>query len=206
MSTDSLPVGVQSASGVPLFPLGTVLFPGGLLPLRIFEPRYVDMVRRCMREQTPFGVLLILTGSEVGARGAGVMSQIGTTARIVDFNTLPDGLLGIACRGDRKFRVLKHWQQPDGLHVGDLEFFAPEDAVPWPARLRDLADWLRRALAAAGDLYADVPENFADVSWVSFRLAELLPLTPVEKQRCLELCDPLARLARLNQLVRQESE
>ena len=205
MSTDSLPAGAHAASGVPLFPLGTVLFPGGPLPLRIFEPRYVDMVRHCMREQSPFGVLLLLAGSEVGARGAGVMSQIGTTARIVDFNTLPDGLLGIACRGDRKFRVLKHRQQPDGLHIGDLEFFAPEDAVPLPAQLRGLADWLRRALAAAGDLYAGAPQSFEDASWVSFRLAEILPLAPVEKQRCLELCDPLARLLRLNRLVRQES-
>ena len=101
----------------PLFPLNTVLFPGGPLPLRIFEARYVDMVRHCMRAHCPFGVVLIRAGWEVGAAGAGEMCAIGTTARIVDFNALPDGLLGITCIGERKFSVSKHWQQDDGQAI-----------------------------------------------------------------------------------------
>jgi hypothetical protein len=109
-----------------------VLFPGGPLPLRIFETRYVDMVRHCMREHCPFGVLLIRAGSEVGAAGAGETSAIGTTARIVDFNALPDGLLGITCIGERKFSVSKQWQREDGLHVGDIEFAAPEEPTELP--------------------------------------------------------------------------
>src|SRR6516165_3033400 len=94
---------------IPLFPLNTVLFPGGPLPLRIFETRYLDMVRHCMRERCPFGVVLIRAGAEVGA--VAETTAIGTTARIVDFNSMPDGLLGISCIGERKFRVLRRWQQ-----------------------------------------------------------------------------------------------
>src|ERR1041385_8048127 len=99
----------------PLFPLNTVLFPGGPLPLRIFETRYVDMVRHCMRERCPFGVVLIRSGLEVGAAAVGDMCAVGTTARIVDFNGLPDGLLGISCIGERKFSLTRHWQQDNGL-------------------------------------------------------------------------------------------
>ena len=87
------------------------------LPLRIFETRYVDMVRYCMRERSPFGVVLIQSGIEVGTSGAASTCAIGTTARIVDFNSLPDGLLGITCIGERKFTVAKHWQQEDGGSV-----------------------------------------------------------------------------------------
>src|SRR5579859_687368 len=111
----------------PLFPLNTVLFPGGPLPLRIFETRYVDMVRYCMRERSPFGVVLIRSGMEVGVAGTGDICAVGTTARIVDFNGLPDGLLGITCVGERKFTVAKRWQQEDGLHVGELELVAAEE-------------------------------------------------------------------------------
>ena len=104
---------------LPLFPLNTVLFPDGLLPLRIFETRYVDMVGWCMREGSPFGVVPIRSGPEVG--GVVEAAELGTSARIVDFSKLPDGLLGITCKGERKFRVLKLWQRPDGLNVGEVE-------------------------------------------------------------------------------------
>src|SRR6476469_216509 len=102
---------------MPLFPLNTVLFPGGPLPLRIFETRYVDMVRHCMRERCPFGVVLIRAGAEVGA--VADTAEVGTTAHIVDFNPMPDGLLGISCVGEHKFRVLSRRQQGDGLNVAD---------------------------------------------------------------------------------------
>src|ERR1700754_2017230 len=101
---------------LPLFPLNTVLFPGGPLPLRIFEPRYVDMIRKCMREGAPFGVLLIRSGKEVGDVSSA--ADVGTSARIVDFHQMPDGLLGIVCTGEQKFRVEDRRVQADGLHVG----------------------------------------------------------------------------------------
>ncbi len=185
----------------PLFPLNTVLFPGGPLPLRIFETRYVDMVRRCMREGEPFGVVLIRTGGEVGA--VADTARIGTTARIVDFNSMPDGLLGITCVGERRFRVLRRWQQEDGLNLVELEPFADEASLPLPQEYRHLGLLLRKVLPELGPLYADVPTRFDDAVWVSHRLAEILPISLAEKQQCLELDDPLARLAQLNPLIRQ---
>jgi Lon protease-like protein len=196
---------MRSFAGAPLFPLNTVLFPGGPLPLRIFEPRYVDMVRHCMRERCPFGVLLIRAGSEVGA-GASDTSQIGTTARIVDFNPLPDGLLGITCIGEHKFSVAKRWQQANGLNLGDIEYSEREERVDLPGEFLHLGELLRKVLPELGDLYANVPKHFSDASWVGCRLAEILPISLSEKQHCLELDDPVARLARLNPLIRRSDE
>jgi Lon protease-like protein len=190
----------------PLFPLNTVLFPGGPLPLRIFETRYVDMVRYCMRERSPFGVVLIQSGIEVGSSGTASTCATGTTARIVDFNGLPDGLLGITCIGERKFTVARHWQQDDGLHVGELEFAAPEEPTDLPIEYSHLGELLRKVLPELGDLYSNVPKHFSDASWVGCRLAEILPIALPEKQYCLELDDPVARLARLNPLIKRASD
>jgi len=206
MSRTSETSGASSKASAPLFPLSTVLFPGGPLPLRIFETRYVDMVRHCMRQRCPFGVLLLRAGSEVGIRGAGEISDVGTTARIVDFSSLPDGLLGISCLGERKFSVTKHWQQPDGLHVGDIEFSRPEEQLDLPGEFLHLGELLRKVLPELGELYAHVPKHFSDAAWVGWRLAEILPISLAEKQQCLELDDPLARLARLNPLIRRTED
>lgn len=194
----------MSRAATPLFPLNTVLFPGGPLPLRIFETRYVDMVRRCMRERCPFGVVHIRVGAEVGPIGE--TSEVGTTARIADFNLLPDGLLGITCIGERKFRVLERWQQPDGLNVGDIEYVATEAAAELPGEFLHLGELLRKVLPELGDVYAGIPKRFDDAGWVGCRLAEILPLNLAEKQYCLELDDPIARLARLSPLIRRTDE
>jgi len=186
---------------LPLFPLNTVLFPEGLLPLRIFETRYVDMVGRCMREGIPFGVIPIRSGAEVG--GLVETAELGTTARIVDFSKLPDGLLGITCKGERKFKVLKLWQQPDGLNVGDVEYLPAEDSRELPDEYHHLGDLLRKVLPELGEPYASMAGNFADASWVSARLAEILPVSAADKVSLLELDEPIARLARLNRIVRR---
>jgi uncharacterized protein len=195
----------RSSAVIPLFPLNTVLFPDGPLPLRIFETRYVDMVRYCMREHCPFGVVLIRSGSEVGT-GAGETSEIGTTARIVDFNALPDGLLGITCLGERKFSISKHWQQEDGLNVADVELAPPEEPIDLPFEYDHLGELLQKVLPELGELYANVPKHFSNAAWVGCRLAEILPIALSEKQYCLELDDPIARLARLNPLIRRADE
>ena len=114
-------------SVIPLFPLHTVLFPGGPLPLRIFETRYTDMVRRCMREQQPFGVVLIQEGEEAGP--VATTATVGCSARIADFYTLQDGLLGISCVGERKFRVQRVWRAADGLNMGEVSWLAPEPQI-----------------------------------------------------------------------------
>jgi uncharacterized protein len=188
-------------AALPLFPLNTVLFPGGPLPLRIFEPRYVDMVRRCMREHSPFGVTLIRAGAEVGA--VADIAEVGTTAHIIDFNSLPDGLLGISCIGERKFRVLRRWQQSDGLNVADIELLPPEEQLTVPPEFQHLGLLLRKVLPELGELYAAVPLQPDDAAWVGYRLAEVLPVSLSQRQQCLEIEDPLVRLKRLDPLIRR---
>jgi Lon protease-like protein len=190
-----------AASELPLFPLNLVLFPGGQLPLRIFEPRYVDMVRACMREGAPFGVVLIEAGAEVGPVTR--TANVGTSARIVDFFQLPDGLLGIACVGERKFRIVERRVQSDGLNVGDVEWLGEEPSVPLPREYAHLAQLLERVLPRAGDVYKSQPLRLDDASWVGNRLTELLPMAPSQKQALLEMEDPVERLARLSPLIRR---
>lgn len=190
----------RSVAELPLFPLHTVLFPGGLLPLRIFEARYLDMVGRCMREASPFGVVLIRSGAEVGA--VVETAELGTTARIVDFSGLPDGLLGITCKGEQRFRILKRWQLADSLNVADIEHLATEVAAEVPQEYRYLSDLLRKILPQLGEPYASLTGEFADASWVSCRLAEILPLALTDKLNLLSIDDPVDRLARLAGLAR----
>jgi Lon protease-like protein len=190
---------------IPLFPLNTVLFPGGPLPLRIFEPRYVDMVRYCMREHAPFGVVLIRAGVEAGGAVTST-ADVGTSARIVDFFQMPDGLLGIRCIGERKFKVIERRVQSDGLNMGTVEWAAAERAADLPPDYMHLAALLRKVLPELGEIYQSVPKHFHDAGWVSARLAEILPINLGEKQLCLELADPVRRLERLAPFIRQAEE
>jgi Lon protease-like protein len=192
----------MSTAEIPLFPLNTVLFPGGPLPLRIFETRYTDMVRRCMREQSAFGVLLIRAGGEVGE--VANTAEIGTTARIVDFYQLPDRLLGITCSGEKKFRVLERRRQTDGLNVGTVEWLPEEPKLEVPGEYQHLAQLLRKVLPELGEVYQQVPKHFDDAAWVGARLVEILPISLGDKQTCLEMQDPLQRLARISPLIRRD--
>ena len=177
---------------LPLFPLSTVLFPGGPLPLRIFEARYLDMVRRGLKDQTPFGVVLILTGAESDTDPK--VADIGTSARVVDFDTLPDGLLGITCIGDRRFRVMRRWQQSDGLNLGDVEYLPQDAHCTLPAELSHLGELLREVLPKLGGAYMYVDGRYEEAGWVGNRWAEILPLSMPERLELLRLDDPLARL------------
>jgi uncharacterized protein len=189
---------------LPLFPLRTVLFPGGLLPLRVFETRYLDMVSRCLREDGEFGVLLIVDGLEAGA--VAELAAVGTSARIVDFSRLPDGLLGLMCRGSRRFRLLGHRVQPDGLLTGTVDWLAE----PGPSALlpehQPQAQVLQRALQELGDTVRHLEEDFGDAGWVANRLAELLPLEHAAQQSLLELSDPQERMRRLAPLIQITDE
>ncbi len=187
-----------------LFPLRTVLFPGGLLPLRIFEPRYVDMLGRCMSEGGEFGVVLITDGAESGAVAA--MAEVGTTARIIDFNTLPDGLLGLMCRGARRFRLCSRRQQGDGLHLGTIEWLAGSPPSALAAEHRPVARVLGRVLKELGGTGQLLQVNLDDAGWVADRLAELLPLERAVQQELLELDDPQERMRRLAPLIEVPEE
>ena len=188
-------------SELPLFPLRTVLFPGGLLPLRIFEPRYIDMVSRCMREAGEFGVLLITDADETETGPVDALAAVGTSARIVDFHALPDGLLGLMCRGARRFRLRARRVQSDGLYIGEVEWL-PE---PAPSALapehRPLTRLLRRVLGELGDTARHLDADFEDAGWVSNRLAEFLPLERGAQQQLLELEDPQQRMRALAPLI-----
>jgi Lon protease-like protein len=185
-----------------IFPLNTVLFPGGPLPLRIFETRYLDMVRRCLREDRGFGVVLIEQGREAG--GSPEFVEVGTEAGIVDFSRLDGGLLGITCVGRERFRVVESWRQADRLNLGRVEDIPAEPALPVPAEFRFMADALRKILPELGEFYATVVKRFDDAAWVGHRLAELLPLATPDKQALLEMNDPVARLAAMAPAIRSK--
>jgi len=181
---------------IPLFPLNAVLFPGGTLGLRIFEPRYLDMVRECTRMNQGFGVCLIMDGHEVGAPA--LPAAVGTLARITDFDTLPDGLLGISAAGEARFRVLKTRVRNDGLVRGEVRFWPDEPKVPVPVEYALLPTILERLAEQASLPWRNGPrDRYDDAAWVGFRLAELLPLLASERQQLLEMTDPLERLAAL---------
>ena len=186
---------------LPLFPLGTVLFPGGPLSLRIFEPRYVDMVGRCMKDASGFAVVLIVEGREAGS-DALTTAAVGTEARIVDFHRLEDGLLGLTCLGGDRLRVVSAWRQDDGLNLGEVAPFAADRAAPVPADCAHLSEALERLYPDLGPSYAWLTPHFDDAAWVGNRLAELAPLDPAVKQGLLELDDPVERLRYLAPLIR----
>lgn len=183
---------------LPLFPLNTVLFPGGPLRLRIFEPRYLDMIGRCMRTESDFGVAMIVEGAEVGpARTA----SIGTTASIHDFEQLSGGLLGISARGRTRFRIQDVVRQDDGLNVAEVDLLPSDPAIAIPDAYDALKQLAQGIYPQVALLYGDAPGEFDDAGWVSARLAELLPLPLHQRQQCLELDDPLDRLAFLFELI-----
>ena len=183
---------------LPLFPLNAVLFPGGPLPLRIFEPRYLDMVSRCMREQSGFAVVLITDGEETAVTAS--FAATGTEASIVDFDRLEGGLLGISCIGRGRVRVLEAWREADGLNRGRVVAIDADPVLPVPAAQAWLTDVVRRVLPEAGDTYRHV-EMRDDAAWVGNRLAEMLPLSLTDKQALMELTDPLERLSALEPAV-----
>lgn len=186
---------------IALFPLNTVLFPGGLLGLRIFEARYLDMVRDCARGDSAFGICLIMQGEEAGGTPA-VPAAVGTLAHIVDFDTLPEGLLGISVTGGSRFRVVKSRVRDNGLVVGEVRRWPDEPEIDVPVEFALLPTILERLAEQAGLSWRNGPrERYEDASWVGFRLAELLPLGDAERQHLLEVTDPLERLAALRDAV-----
>ena len=184
---------------VPLFPLSTVLFPGGPLPLRIFEARYVDMIGRCMKEDEPFGVLLIREGGEVGDA---TTYEVGTLARIIDWYQGSDGLLGVTARGEQRFRLISSHREADGLNVGEIEILPEEADVPLPEEYRPMATILAGVLDDLGRLYEDLERRLDDAGWVTNRFVEILPIDLEEKQLCLEQSDPAERLRLVQEVLK----
>ncbi len=184
----------------PLFPLRTVLYPGGPLPLRIFEARYLDMISSCLKSESPFGVLLIREGAETGPA---LTYDVGTLARITDWYQGSDGLLGVTAIGERRFRLLSAERQSDGLNIGDIELLDEEPAVELPTEYQPMAQILAGVLGNLGKLYESLDTKYEDAGWVSYRFAEILPISPDDKQVYLEIEDPVERLRRVREVLRE---
>jgi Lon protease-like protein len=183
---------------VPLFPLRTVLFPGGPLPLRIFESRYIDMVSHCMKSESPFGVLLIREGEE---GGLATTHDVGTLASITDWYQGSDGLLGVTAAGGQRFRLLSGRQQADGLNVGTVEQIAAEPEMALPPEYASLKKILQNVLDDLGRLYESLERRYDDAVWVTYRLVEILPIDLEQKQQFLESSDTLTRLKVIDELL-----
>ena len=188
----------NEAVRIPLFPLNTVLFPGGPLPLRIFEARYIDMISERMREDAPFGVLLIKEGHEAGPAST---YEIGTLARITDWYQGSDGLLGITAIGEQRFRLLSVERQRDGLNVGQVELLPAEEPVALPEEYRKIAHILGGVLDDLGRLYSSLERDYEDAGWVTYRFVEVLPIDLEQKQACLENSTPIERLQLVSDLL-----
>lgn len=185
---------------IALFPLHTVLFPGGPLLLRVFETRYLDMIRRSLKGEQDFGIIQIQTGSE------GETSSIystGTIARIVDWSQGDDGILGIVVHGGDRFRVLQAETLPDGLNVGRVNVLDEDPGTLVPVEYALMAEVLEKILNGLEEQYASVSRDMRNAGWVANRLAELLPLDMVDKQKCLEIAEPLTRLRQLQGMIRE---
>ena len=186
-------------NNVPLFPLNTVLFPGGRLPLRIFEQRYMDMAKACLRDGSPFGVCLIREGREVGTPAT--PADVGTLARIGAWDMPQLGMLHITARGEQRFRIIERRVQNDGLARASIELIPQETDAPVPEACSGCVKLLERVIEQQSGLF-DQPHRLDSASWVSSRLAEILPLPLPAKQELLELSDARARIERLNALLR----
>lgn len=183
---------------IPLFPLNTVLFPGGPLELRIFETRYLDMVSGCLKRNQGFGVCLIAAGSETGAART---YTVGTLARIRDWKQGEDGLLHILALGSARFRVTRIRVQHDGLSLGEVQWLPDPPAVPLPEALWPLAGRVRALLAQMPERYAAVTTAYKGAVWVGNRLAEILPLAAPQRQNLLEMNDACMRLDVISALL-----
>jgi Lon protease-like protein len=158
------------------------------------------MISSCMKNESPFGVLLIREGTETGPANT---FETGTLARITDWYQGSDGLLGVTAIGERRFRLRSAERQADGLNVGDIELLGEEPVVDLPPQFEPMAEILKGVLDSLGKLYESLEKHYDDAGWLSFRFAEILPIPPEQKQVYLEIEDPVERLGRISLVLRQ---
>lgn len=186
---------------IPVFPLNSVLFPEGPLPLRIFEARYLDMVSECMKTGHGFGISMITSGDEIGKAAA--IREVGTLTRIMDWHQRHDGLLGITIVGVQRFRILSKNVLKNQLTEATVELIANEDRVSLPEEYIPMADFLRQLIKQVPHLYSSIDIKYDDATWVGSRLAELLSFSLEQKQELLELREPIQRLDLLREMMEQ---
>jgi len=198
-----------AASPAPLFPLQTVLFPGGLLHLKVFEARYLDLVGACLRANAPFGVVCLAQGAEAGANPNGVrIETTGVFARIDDVDSEQQGILRLRCTGLQRFRLTAApTQQPNGLWVAPVETLADDPPQPPAAAMRATVEALSQAAAALKEQGTGAiaePLRLDDAGWVANRWCELLPISLAAKQKLMELDDPAVRLKLVDEFLRSK--
>ena len=195
-----LPAGPQRLD-IPLFPLSAVLFPGGVLSLKVFEQRYLDMAAACMTAGTPFGVCLIASGKEVGQ--AALPHRIGTLAHVISGDMPQLGILMLETRGGRRFRIVSQVTRPDGLLRAQVELLDEPVRQEVPVAQQGLLPLLQKIAGDLGPEKMPEPHAFDDAAWVGYRLTEIVPVQALAKQKLLELQDPLSRLEILHTYLAQ---
>ena len=183
---------------IPLFPLNTFLFPEGELQLRLFEPRYLDMISECLRTGSGFGICLIREGEEAGV--AADFFPMGTYVKVIDWDQMDDGLLGITVKGERRFRVEKSEVRQDNLCLGEITWLNEDDDL-LPVSYQNFSDLLKEIANRYELPLVKEAERFEKANWVSERLAELLPFEISAKQALLEMDSPLHRFDYMQALL-----
>lgn len=191
---------------LPLFPLQTVLFPDGVLKLRVFEARYLDLVSQALRSREPFGVIGLKRGTEVRGGAEPVeLEAVGTLASIADIDAEQPGILKVECRGGQRFRLEQPTQREDGLWQASVALIAPDEMQRPPAELQAAAAALANAITALqrqGQHPFAEPFRLDDAGWVANRWCEILPISQAAKQRLMELTDPAVRLKLVDEYLR----
>ena len=188
---------------LPLFPLNTVVFPGGRLPLRVFEQRYLDMVKHAIADNAPFGICAIREGSEVGAPATPY--DVGTRVIVTDWDMPQTGILHIDTQAQERFVIRSIHGEPNGLLIGTVEPVSVEVIAPIPDDLQLAAEILRHIVKESGDAHFPAPHHFDDAVWVGYRLSEVLPLKLSIKQNLLEMNDSVERLRILSEILKKQN-
>ncbi len=196
---------------IPLFPLGTVLFPDGVIALKIFEARYLDMIKRCLREKTEFGVISIIKNIESEQESVSTtFSQIGTLALIEDFDPVQPALYMTKSFGTQRFKLLNSTQEASGLWIGEIELLENDPLIPVPQEHQKVAKLLDEIISViqSEDLMGEAPfkkpYKVDDCGWVSNRLAELLPISLAQKNHLLAQTNPRIRLDLVTEIIEDD--
>jgi uncharacterized protein len=199
----------SSLQKIPLFPLGTVLFPDGVIALKIFEARYLDMIKKCLREKTEFGVVSVMKDQD-DEDSSLIFSQIGTLAQIEDFDPVQPALYMTKSFGTQRFRLLNSQQESNGLWIGEVELLENDPITPIPEELQKVAHLLNEIISViqSEDLLSESvfkkPFKIDDCGWVSNRLAELLPISLAQKNHLLAQTNPRIRLDLVTEIIEDD--
>lgn len=208
-------------SRLPLFPLNTVVFPGGRLPLRVFEQRYLDMVKQAIADNMPFGICAPAWGTPAGAAplrgdpsaairegtetgGPAVPHAVGTRVRVIDWDMPETGILHIDTQAEERFVIRSTETEPGGLLVGSVETVSSEAAAAVPDELELAVEILRHIINEYGDARFPAPHEFGNAVWVGYRLSEVLPLKLSIKQSLLEMNDSVMRVRILTEFLKKQ--